>query len=42
MYSTDDLRITDIQEVTPPVDVRRQHPLTERGAETVHLSLIHI
>ncbi len=35
MQSTDDLRITGIQEVTPPVEVRRIHPLTERGAETV-------
>jgi 3-deoxy-7-phosphoheptulonate synthase len=32
---TDDLRIVGIQEVTPPVEVRRTHPLTERGAETV-------
>ena len=36
MPMTDDLRIVGIQEVTPPVDVRRTHPLTERGAETVY------
>jgi len=35
MYLTDDLRIVGIQEVIPPVEVRRKHPLTERGAETV-------
>ncbi|MEW6764857.1 MAG: 3-deoxy-7-phosphoheptulonate synthase AroG [Pseudomonadota bacterium] len=35
MYLTDDLRIVGIQEVMPPVEVRRKHPLTERGAETV-------
>lgn len=36
MYLTDDLRIVGIQEVVPPVEVRRKHPLTERGAETVY------
>ncbi len=36
MYLTDDLRIVGIQEVMPPIEVRRQHPLTERGARTVH------
>jgi 3-deoxy-7-phosphoheptulonate synthase len=35
MQLTDDLRIVGIQEVVPPVEVRRKHPLTERGAETV-------
>ena len=35
MYLTDDLRIVGIQEVMPPVEIRRKHPLTERGAETV-------
>ncbi len=38
MYLTDDLRIVGIQEVMPPVEVRRKHPLTERGAETVFAS----
>lgn len=36
MHLTDDLRIVGIQEVVPPVEVRRRHPLTERGAETVY------
>jgi len=36
MYLTDDLRIVGIQEVMPPVEVRRKHPLTEHGAETVY------
>ncbi|MDM7322538.1 MAG: 3-deoxy-7-phosphoheptulonate synthase AroG [Gammaproteobacteria bacterium] len=38
MYLTDDLRIVGIQEVIPPVEVRRKHPLTERGAETVYFA----
>jgi len=35
-YQTDDLRIREIQQVVPPVEVREHHPVTERGACTVH------
>ncbi|MFP4154946.1 MAG: 3-deoxy-7-phosphoheptulonate synthase AroG [Halothiobacillaceae bacterium] len=35
-YQTDDLRIREIQQVVPPVSVRERHPVTERGADTVH------
>ncbi len=32
---TDDLRIRQIQELTPPVDVRKKHPVSEAGKATV-------
>ncbi|MEW5823586.1 MAG: 3-deoxy-7-phosphoheptulonate synthase AroG [Pseudomonadota bacterium] len=35
-FLTDDLRIREIHEVVPPVEVRRTHPITERGSETVY------
>ena len=34
-YLTDDLRIREIRQVIPPVEVRQKHPLTEQGAKTV-------
>jgi 3-deoxy-7-phosphoheptulonate synthase len=32
-YKTDDLRIQEIREVTPPAQVLKEHPITERAAE---------
>lgn len=34
-YQTDDLRIKEIKEVTPPAKVRAEFPITERAAQTV-------
>ncbi|MEJ2686573.1 MAG: 3-deoxy-7-phosphoheptulonate synthase, partial [Gammaproteobacteria bacterium] len=34
-YQTDDLRIKQIKEVTPPAKVRAEFPISERAAETV-------
>ena len=34
-YPTDDLRITDVHNVSPPEEVLRESPLTEAGARTV-------
>jgi 3-deoxy-7-phosphoheptulonate synthase len=35
-HLTDDLRIVEIREVVPAIEVRRKHPITERGSETVY------
>ncbi len=35
MHHTDDLRITGIQDVSPPKEIRAEYPLTEQAAETV-------
>jgi 3-deoxy-7-phosphoheptulonate synthase len=34
-YQTDDLRIIGIHELTPPVELHREYPLTEAATETV-------
>lgn len=34
-YQTDDLRIVGMHELTPPVDLHREYPLTETATETV-------
>jgi 3-deoxy-7-phosphoheptulonate synthase len=36
MYNTDDLRIREIRELSPPEDVRKEFPLTERAAQVTH------
>jgi 3-deoxy-7-phosphoheptulonate synthase len=33
MYNTDDLRIREIRELSPPEDVRQEFPITERAAQ---------
>jgi 3-deoxy-7-phosphoheptulonate synthase len=33
MYNTDDLRIREIRELSPPDDIRREFPLTEKAAQ---------
>ena len=35
-YQTDDLRIIGVDEVIPPVQLHREHPITERAAETTY------
>jgi 3-deoxy-7-phosphoheptulonate synthase len=35
-YQTDDLRIKDIREVIPPVQLHEALPITEAASETVH------
>ncbi len=35
-YQTDDLRIIGIHELTPPVELHREYPLTEPATETVY------
>jgi 3-deoxy-7-phosphoheptulonate synthase len=35
-YQTDDLRIIGIHELTPPVELHREYPLTEAATETVY------
>lgn len=35
-YQTDDLRIIGMHELTPPVELHREYPLTETATETVH------
>ncbi len=35
-YPTDDLRITGMHELTPPVELHREYPLSETATETVH------
>lgn len=34
-YQTDDLRIIGMHELTPPVEIHREHPITEMATETV-------
>jgi 3-deoxy-7-phosphoheptulonate synthase len=36
MYNTDDLRIREIRELSPPEDVRKEFPLTERAAQVTY------
>ncbi|UOG91612.1 MAG: 3-deoxy-7-phosphoheptulonate synthase AroG [Candidatus Thiothrix sulfatifontis] len=35
-YQTDDLRIIGMHELTPPVELHREYPLSEAATETVH------
>ncbi len=35
LYSTDDLRITGIQEVIPPAQLHEELPITDQASETV-------
>ena len=35
LKSTDDLRITEIQPLTPPIEVMRQHPRTDAATRTI-------
>lgn len=35
-YPTDDLRIIGMHELTPPVELHREYPLSETATETVH------
>ncbi|OQX11447.1 MAG: 3-deoxy-7-phosphoheptulonate synthase [Thiothrix lacustris] len=35
-YPTDDLRIIGMHELTPPVELHREYPLSEAATETVH------
>ena len=35
-YPTDDLRIIGMHELTPPVELHREYPLSENATETVH------
>ena len=35
-YQTDDLRIIGMHELTPPVELHREYPLTEQATETVY------
>ncbi|MEO8684601.1 MAG: 3-deoxy-7-phosphoheptulonate synthase, partial [Devosia sp.] len=35
LKSTDDLRITEITELTTPIEVMRQHPRTDAATRTV-------
>lgn len=36
MYNTDDLRIREIRELSPPADVRQEFPITERAAQLTY------
>jgi 3-deoxy-7-phosphoheptulonate synthase len=36
MYNTDDLRIQEIRELSPPADVRQEFPITEKAAQITH------
>jgi 3-deoxy-7-phosphoheptulonate synthase len=36
MYNTDDLRIKEIRELSPPEEIRKEFPITERAAEIIH------
>jgi 3-deoxy-7-phosphoheptulonate synthase len=36
MYNTDDLRIKEIRELSPPDDIRREFPLTEKAAQVTY------
>jgi 3-deoxy-7-phosphoheptulonate synthase len=36
MYNTDDLRIKEIRELSPPDDVRKEFPLTEKAAQVTY------
>ena len=36
MYKTDDLRIKEIRELSPPEDVRKEFPLTEQAAQVTY------
>lgn len=36
MYNTDDLRIREIRELSPPDDVRKEFPLTENAAQVTY------
>ena len=36
MHNTDDLRIREIRELSPPEDVRKEFPLTERAAQVTY------
>lgn len=42
-YQTDDLRIIGMHELTPPVELHREYPVTENATETVYTSrqIIH-
>ena len=35
-YQTDDLRIVGVHELTPPVELHREYPMTESATETVY------
>jgi hypothetical protein len=35
-YNTDDLRIREIKELTPPADLMREYPCTEKASTTVY------
>lgn len=37
-YQTDDLRIIGMHELTPPVELHREYPLTEQATETVFMA----
>jgi len=36
MHQTDDLRISAIKELSSPITVHEEYPLTEQAAATVH------
>ena len=36
MYNTDDLRIKEIRELSPPDDIRKEFPLTEKAAQVTY------
>jgi 3-deoxy-7-phosphoheptulonate synthase len=36
LYNTDDLRIKEIRELSPPEDVRKEFPLSERATQVTH------
>jgi len=36
MYNTDDLRIKEIRELSPPEDIRREFPLTEKATQVTY------
>src|SRR4026209_1638075 len=36
MYNTDDLRIKEIRELSPPEEIRKEFPITERAAQVIY------
>ena len=36
MYNTDDLRIKEIRELSPPEEIRKEFPLTEQAAQVIY------
>jgi 3-deoxy-7-phosphoheptulonate synthase len=36
MHNTDDLRIKEIRELSPPEDIRKEFPLTERATQVTY------